>query len=313
MDHPRLRCEPDVVVLSRATVVLAVVLLTIAPTSASAGEGVNCIPGTQVCMVDVETPGTPGAPSSDPAPNTSERVCMDDDGEVVRCYDDRWGWFNDADDCYYQPWEPPPPPTEAVWEEHYPDGAVWDVTCLAPIPGTGGGWTWLPTPPPGYGAAGVTPAQLAQRAVDQMTLTGPAIRMTIEGDEFGIVGVPLWLWTEVGPTTWGPNSATASVPGLAVTATAQARQIVWDMGDGRAETCRNPGTAYYTGGVVSPTCQHVYEKSSAGQPDLAYPVVATTTWDVTWSGGGASGSLSVTRQSTASVRIGEVQVLVTQE
>ena len=190
---------------------------------------------------------------------------------------------------------------------------IYAVSCAATHPGGTDGWVWAPTDPPGYGGTGVTPQQLAQQAIARMQLSGPAIRMTIEGPEMGIVGVPLWLWTEVGPTTWGPNSATASVPGLAVTATAQARQIVWDMGDGRAETCRNSGTEYYTGGIVSPTCQHIYEKSSAGQPGEAYPVTATTTWDVTWSGGGASGSLSVTRQSTASVRIGEVQVLVTQE
>lgn len=85
------------------------------------------------------------------------------------------------------------------------------------------------------------------------------------------------------------------------------------MGDGNSETCRNPGTAYYTGGITSPSCQHIYQESSGGQPGEAYPVTATTTCDVTWTGGGASGSLSVTRQATARVRIGEVQVLLTQE
>ena len=73
-----------------------------------------------------------------------------------------------------------------------------------------------------------------------------------------VVGVPLWLWTDVTPQTWGPNSATASVPGLAVTATAEATRIVWDMGDGNQVTCGNPGTAYYRGAPVdSPTCEYV--------------------------------------------------------
>ena len=101
------------------------------------------------------------------------------------------------------------------------------------------------------------------------------------------------------------------MPGLSVTATAKARQIVWDMGDGHTETCHNPGTPYYTGGVVSPTCQHIYVRSSADQPNLAYTITATTTWDVTWTGGGTSGSLTVTRVSTGHVRVGEVQVLIT--
>ena len=99
-----------------------------------------------------------------------------------------------------------------------------------------------------------------------MQLAGPAIGMTPDPGRAGLVGVPVWLWTAVMPTTWGPNSATASVPGLSVTATAQASKIVWDMGDGIKVTCANPGTAYYTGGVESPTCEHIYRTSSAGQP-----------------------------------------------
>lgn len=125
--------------------------------------------------------------------------------------------------------------------------------------------------------------------------------------------MPVWLWTEVGASTWGPTSATASVPGLSVTATARARQIQWVMGDGRTETCAGPGTPYFTGGVTSPTCQHIYERPSASEPGGVFAITATTTWDVTWAGGGASGSLTTTRQSTASVRIDEVQVLVTQQ
>jgi hypothetical protein len=232
-------------------------------------------------------------------------------GEQIPCFDDSWGWWDDASSCYWKLLDPQPPDS-VTWEGHYPDGAVYEVLCLPLYPlSSNGGWAWRATPPPGYGGITVTAAQLAARAVDRMALTGPAIRMSVPADRFATVGVPVWLWTEVSATTWGPNSATASVPGLSVTATAQAEQIVWDTGDGRTETCRNPGTAYYTGGVVSPTCQHVYERASADQPNEAYAVTATTTWDVTWSGGGDSGSLSVTRTSTGSVRVGEVQVLVT--
>lgn len=274
--------------LTRAVVALLGVLaaLTLTAEPASAGGGVNCIPGTQVCMVEVDTPGTPGSTAPDPAESTTERVCKNDAGDVVRCHHDAWSWFNDADDCYYRLWEPPPPPTEAVWEARYPDGAIYEVTCLALVPGTGGGWTWLPTPPPGYGAAGVTPALLAQRAVDQMQLAGPAIGMTVPTDRFGLVGVPVWLWTEVTPTTWGPNSATASVPGLSVTATAQVTSIAWDMGDGNTTVCPNAGTPWYEGGIESPTCDYIYDRSSAGQPDDAYTVTATSTWQVRWTGGG---------------------------
>jgi hypothetical protein len=143
-----------------------------------------------------------------------------------------------------------------------------------------------------------------------MALTGPAIGMTVEGGELGLVGVPVWLWTQVTPTTWGPNTATAAVPGLAVTATAQAIQIVWDMGDGARFACTNPGTPYIAGEVHSPTCEHTYTWPSIAQPGEAYTVTGTTTWSVSWSGGGTSGTLTVTRTAQTSVRIGELQVLV---
>ena len=100
--------------------------------------------------------------------------------------------------------------------------------------------------------------------------------------------------------------------GLSVTAVARAKRIVWDMGDGHVVTCANPGTQYLEsrGAGASPTCGYVYAASSAGQPGSEYVVTATTTWDVTWVGGGQSGDLTVTRTSTTRVRIGELQVLV---
>ena len=232
-------------------------------------------------------------------------------GQRTPCHVDSWGWWDDATSCYWLLLGPQPPDS-VIWEGHFPTGAVYSVVCLPFRPNSSnGGWAWRATPPPGYGGTTTTPAQLAQQAVDAMALTGPQIGLSIPADKFATVGVPVWLWTVATPTTWGPNSATASVPGLSVTATAHARQIVWDTGDGRSETCANPGTPYYTGGVVSPTCQHVYERSSADQPHEAYALRATTTWDVTWTGGGTSGSLTVTRVSTGRIRVGEVQVLVT--
>ena len=298
-----------------AIVVLALVTVVGFPWPASASSDVTCPQGQLFCVVQVTTPQqapTATVDSNDPSASPGARVCtVTATGEQTPCYMAGWGWWDDASSCYWLPMNPQPPDS-AIWAGHYPNGAVYAVTCLPSYPNSSnGGWVWRPTPPPGYGGTSVTAAQLAQQAVNRMALTGPAIEMSIPADKFATVGVPVWLWTAVSATTWGPNSATASVPGLSVTATAQARQILWDTGDGRSETCRNPGTPYYAGGVTSPTCQHIYTRSSADQPDLAYTVTATTTWDVTWSGGGMSGALTVTRTSTGHVRVGEVQVLIT--
>ncbi len=299
--------------LTRLLRVAAVAALLVAIPAGSVLAAPNVICDLfQTCWVDAETPGLPGTgDGSEDGDTGSDRVCADLQGRVVPCYSDAFGWFNDADRCYYELVEPQPPADALAWEGHYPDGSVWSASCVDIIPGSDGGWTWLPSPPSGYGDTGVTAAQLAQRAVNSMRLTGPAIGLSIESGDTGLVGVPLWLWTQVTPTTWGPNSATASVPGMSVTARAQATRIVWDMGDGHSVTCEGPGTEWTPGAVESPTCDHTYEMSSAGQPGDAYEVTATATWAVTWSGGGTSGSLTVTRTSTTSVRIGELQVLVT--
>ena len=163
-------------------------------------------------------------------------------GQVVDCYDSTFGWFNPTDACYYKLVEPQPPATDPAWEGHYPNGAIYDIVCPGII-GTGGGWGWSATPPPGFGPT-VTAAQLAQEAIRRLQLLGPEIGMAPPPTSTGLVGVPVWLWTAVTPATWGPTSATASVPGLSVTATARADHIVWDMGDAHSVTCANPGTPY---------------------------------------------------------------------
>jgi hypothetical protein len=301
--------------LRRALDTVVLGLAMIGATPAYATGSVSCPPDLPACVVTVEAPGTPAQSPTTPVTATSGTpVCViKRTGVAVPCFDANWGWFSNHDGCYYRLRDPQPAPTEAVWAGHYPDGAVYDVSCLDPTngPATSGGWTWLASAPEGFGATATTPGDVAARAVDQMALVGPAIGITVTPDKTGLVGVPVWLWTAVSPTTWGPNTATASVPGLSVTATARATQIAWDMGDGTVRVCKGPGTAYVAGGVHSPTCEHVYVASSAGQPNDAYRVTATATWEVTWTGGGTSGTLTVTRSSSTTVRIGELQVLVT--
>lgn len=302
--------------LSRAAFVACAVMLVVSMASApAAGDTPNCPPDREWCSISVTRPGSEGSsnggqPAGSGSTGGATLCVIDVTGWIVPCHDDIWGWFSNVDDCYYRVRDPQPPAEESVWAGHYPDGAIYMVTCLAPLPGSNIGWTWLPSPPPGFGAPAVTPAELAQEAVDQMQLVGPAIRTTGAPGEPYVVGVPLWLWTEVSPVTWGPNSATASVPGLSVTATAQAARIEWDMGDGNGVTCASPGTVYYVGAPKeSPTCDYTYERSSAGQPGDAWTITATTTWEVAWRGGGTSGVLTVTRTSRTSLQVGEVQVL----
>lgn len=231
---------------------------------------------------------------------------------VIPCHHSEYGWWSDSRQCYYKVMSPQPDADAAPAMGQPKEGyLVYEARCANP-----GSphewdylWAWFLDPPDG---TPVTPEELARRATDSMTLLGPDIRTSIGADGRALVGVPVWLWTSTGPTRWGPNSATASVPGLSVTATARARKIVWQLGDGTTLTCTGPGTPYdvRSGRISSPTCGHTYLRSSARFAGEAYAITATTTWDIAWVGGGRSGTLTRTRTSTATLPVGELQVLI---
>ncbi|WP_139185827.1 ATP/GTP-binding protein [Sanguibacter gelidistatuariae] len=227
------------------------------------------------------------------------------------CSSDLWGSFNNADGCYYLRLDPPPNASHPIWSGDSPEGrSVYQRECMLAGGGSSNyGWAVLDDAVAAP-AITATPAQVALQAIAQMTLLGPDIAMAPPTDRLGLVGIPVWMWTDATTATWGPVTATASVTGVSVTATASASKIVWDMGDGHTVTCRGPGTPYGGGAFTdSPDCGYVYPRSSAGQPGDAYTVTATTTWDITWVGGGQSGSLTTTRDSTTQLQIGELQVL----
>src|SRR5690606_22855769 len=100
-----------------------------------------------------------------------------------------------------------------------------------------GGWfsyeLWfLPSPPPGYGGQPDPTADLIVEAFNQLELRGPEIGTAPPTDGAGLVGMPVWFWTEVNDQTWGTPEATATAMGVTVTARAEARHIQWHPGDG---------------------------------------------------------------------------------
>jgi len=67
-----------------------------------------------------------------------------------------------------------------------------------------------------------------------------------------------------------------------------------------------------------PPCGHTYTTASRHLPDGRYEITGITTWEVTWSvtGGpsdGLGGTVTLNPQSQTTLRINEVQVLVTAE
>lgn len=282
--------------------------------ASSPSGNVNC-PAVGACTVTVAGVGshTPTIVSVTVATAAASPSCSYQ-RHTYPCSDPVFGWFDSSNGCYYavatRPSGPGDPVNLSVGAYHPPgDGTYYDATCMGPGAGTMGGYTWLPNPPRGAPAP-PAPAVLAQRALRLLDLGGPRIRTSPPGEQ--LVGVPMWVWTTVGPTTWSTHSVTAAVPGESVTATASAQQITWTFGDGASVVCAGPGTPYAARddpAAASPSCGHTYTTSSVGEPADAYLLTATTTWQVAWSGGGTGGRLTVTRASRVTVRVAEAQAL----
>ncbi|MFI7676417.1 hypothetical protein [Actinophytocola sp. NPDC049390] len=167
---------------------------------------------------------------------------------------------------------------------------------------------WIPDGQQPGAALLPSPAELAQMARKQLRLPAPTIAASPSGDQ--LVNLPTWLWVANG---WAPISATASVPGVSVTAVATPTSVTWSMGDGSTVTCTGPGTPFRAGAdpkSSSPDCGHTYRSSSARQPGETYPVSATVHWTVTWSGAGQGGTFpDMTTTGSAAFRVAESQAL----
>ncbi|MGI5518852.1 ATP/GTP-binding protein [Streptomyces sp. CA-106131] len=279
-----------------ATIAMAFSLLTLPAHAAAAGNPtkgggrIDC--EHYFCQVEASSPGQ--------ADNTTSSGGGDSSGKDAS-----------PTHCTYKRVDPQPPAESLDWEGHKPgDGAVYEQTCqYLDSTLTVDRMVWLANPP----QAAVDPAVLAQRAIDKMRLAGPDIASPRAAGQY-IVGVPMWMWVDQSPTTYGPNSASATAGGVTVTATAKVSKIVWKMGDGSIVTCHGPGNTYSAayGRQESPTCGHTYTASSVSQPSGAYTVTATSTWTVDWQvagGGGGTGRLLESRQSQMQVAIGELQVV----
>ncbi|MCY0930967.1 ATP/GTP-binding protein [Streptomyces sp. H27-H1] len=167
-------------------------------------------------------------------------------------------------------------------------------------------------PPADGGGPVIDPAVVAQQAVDKMLLRPPQVGITPKPGGKGVVGMPVYMWTATGPETYGPNTASASIGPVSVTATARVKKIVWNMGDGKSVTCTTAGTPYKAeyGKTPSPDCGHRYTapSSTAGGK---YHVTATSTWAIDWqvTSGAQAGQLTEVRTTSVDITVVEVQVL----
>lgn len=266
------------------------------------------------CRQTATSPGTDGGVTVEGASSASSggRMCRHQ-GRPIPCSRDG-GWWNSRYGCYLRP---APVTGEGMqFRGNQPGGATpgEDGAFFACVTPDGRAYTVFA--PVGDPAVAVDPETVARIAVEQLDLLAIDIGITPEPgpDSVGLVGLPVWMWAaDPRPQTWGPITSTAAVGAVSVTATARVTRVDWDMADGTTVTC-DQGTPYTPqhGDSESPDCGHRYTRTSAERPGQVYPVTATSQWEVTWTGSGASGTIPVTTTAVADLRIGEMQVLITQ-
>lgn len=228
--------------------------------------------------------------------------------------------------CYVKPLSPQPPMDDSRWEGHE-DGVIVSCVNVADASGAacseGGACTytykWIASMP----GSGPSPETVARQAVASMGLSMGEIGIT-GGDPSGtgwrtVIGLPIWLWVaDPGPSTTGPNTATASVGTVSVTATATLERIEWTMTSPHGvvtTTCAGPnapGTVYAAsdGAQPSPTCGF---QSTQVQTSGDITITGTAYWSIEWTGAGQAGSFAMQpMMRSTQLEVIEVQTVRTQ-
>jgi hypothetical protein len=207
-----------------------------------------------------------------------------------------------------------PPPAGA------PQPGAWyvDLCAQGTAMGISTGVQWFATgqvpgtPPP-------DPATAGALAASELPLPNPSLALS--PSPTGYVNFAEWL--AIDPSVWHSftTSAQACTAGGCVTASATATPsyVTWNTGDGSTQTCDGPGTVYnqsVPANEQSTSCSHTYTMTSEGQPspdgnpnDAAFPVTATVTWTVVWSGpGGSGGTLpSLITHGATSLKVAQIE------
>ena len=234
-----------------------------------------------------------------------------------------------VDPCWYQPVQFSALTASLFTGHDRAQGVLYRVSCpdslnvrtQAPVY-TVMGYSWAATgkapiaPPP-------DPAVLARQAYGELPIPNPTIHLGPDSDR---LAVKLWTWLWVDNP--GGLSKTVTARGLSVTATATLASTTWSMGEPTdpttnptpvsAFTCSAGGTPPTPGSdwKTQPPCGYRYHwKSTTARTNGAgtWPIVATATWQVTWTAtNGTAGTLNPPLQTstTTAARIGEYRTIL---
>lgn len=178
---------------------------------------------------------------------------------------------------------------------------------------------WVDTgdAPPADVENAVTPEILAELAYAQIRV--PGTEVTLAPAEETKVNLPTWAWLD--GAEFKPVSVTASVPVLGMNATATAEPVSLEIKAGTpdAETYPASGVCEINDGRIgekyekgnadrTPPCGVKYLRSSG---EGTFPLQATVTWEIHWTGsGGAGGDLPDGQfGATQDVTVQEIQAI----
>ncbi|WAZ23838.1 hypothetical protein STRCI_005208 [Streptomyces cinnabarinus] len=188
----------------------------------------------------------------------------------------------------------------AGWDACYEDEYFWVDTGDAP---------------PANIENAVTPEILAELAYAEIRV--PGTEVTLAPENATKVNLPTWAWLDA--AEFKPVSVTASVPVLNLEATATAEPVSLQIEPGTADAVTYPASGVceinndrigepYAKGKANrtPPCGVKYLRSSG---DDTFPLQATITWEITWTGtGGAGGEMpDGTFGATQDVVVQEIQ------
>jgi hypothetical protein len=272
---------------ARAAVVAALTVVaghTAVATDAIAAPRVVCDAYTKICRAVAESPGrSKGGDDLSNRRGTRRAAPVVDDGPSL------------SDLCHYQVADPQPPISDPVWSGHEAgSGRIYMKVC----PSARTGSTFAT---PVFIAAGdapptaVTPAQLAQRAVQSLRLPKPVMsRSPSERNSDG--GLPytwvnLWTWYWTSSATWRPRSERATAGPVFAEVTVTPKELIFDPGNGSAPvSCFGPGRPWrQVDGNSAPSaggCGYRYRSVTSGGPLTA---TLSIRWSVSWTGSGGAG------------------------
>lgn len=299
------------------------------------GSGNICAVST-ICLVVVQ-PGTAPSPGGSGGSGSGSTASCVWNGVSYPCWDPEKGWFDVTDGCYLSLMDPQPTAGDPYWGGHDPStGSVYLKTCYSTV---------ITTPQPVFlskspslGAPPPDPAMVAQMAFNKLVLVKPVPHTAPTGS--ALVGSPVWFWfdtsSDTSAETLGPQSKTAVLGPLAMTAQATLSDVSWDLGykdqDGKEVTfsCKGNGGAglpYQAGLETSPppgACTWLFSKTSkiTSTPTAAptgsvpgavakpYDVTVTRVWKVNITGSGVDEWLTVSVPSDpVRLTVSDLQVL----